>query len=178
MTTAARKPTIVRDDAKVLENAVAAGKETIETVLKAGTEATQKGFEQAVAMTQEQVAKASTAFFKGYDDLTVFSKENVEAVVRAGSIYAKGVEELGRAVVTLTQTQVESTVAAAKAAMGCTTLRQIVDLNTDLAKTSFDKIVAEGSKLSEMSMKVANEAFQPIQARVNVAVEKFAKPAA
>lgn len=171
------KPTIVAD-AKTIENAVAAGKETVESMLKAGSQATQKNLDQAMTMAKEQVEKASTAFFKSYDELTVFNKENVEAVVRAGSIYAKGVEELSRAMVTLTQAQVESVAAATKAIFGCTTLQQIVDLNTDLAKTSFDKAVLESSKLSEMTVKVANEALEPIQARVNVAVEKFVKPAA
>jgi hypothetical protein len=39
-------------------------------------------------------------------------------------------------------------------------------------------MVAEGTKLGEMSFKVANDAIAPIQARVNVAVEKMAKPIA
>ena len=43
---------------------------------------------------------------------------------------------------------------------------------------SFDRLMNEGSKLSEIGVKVANEALEPIQARVNVAVEKIFKPAA
>ncbi len=78
----------------------------------------------------------------------------------------------------MTQHQFEASVAAAKAVLGCTSLRQMVDLQTDLARTNFDKFVADGSKLSEISLKVANETLEPIQARVNVAVEKFIKPAA
>jgi phasin family protein len=72
----------------------------------------------------------------------------------------------------------ETSAQAAKALMGAKTLREAVDLQTDLAKSNFDKFIAESTKLSEMSVKVANEAFEPINARVNVAVEKLLKPIA
>ena len=98
--------------------------------------------------------------------------------MKAGSIYARGMEDLSKTLMSITQAQLEASVGAAKALMGCSSLRQIVDLQTDLARSHFDKIVADGSKLSEISMKVTNEALEPIQARVNVAVEKFIKPAA
>ena len=43
---------------------------------------------------------------------------------------------------------------------------------------NIDALVAEGTKLSELSMKVANEAIAPIQARVSETVEKLTKSAA
>ena len=146
--------------------------------MKNGVDAAQKGLEQAVQLAKDNVEKASLAFFKGYDEISVMSKGNVEAVVKAGSIYARGMEDLSKTVIAITQSQLEASVAAAKAVMGCTSLRQMVDLQTDLARTQFDRIVADGGRLSEISLKVANEALEPIQARVNVAVEKFIKPAA
>jgi hypothetical protein len=54
----------------------------------------------------------------------------------------------------------------------------VVDVQSDYARTSFDSLVNEGSKLSELGVKVANEALEPIQSRINVAVEKILKPAA
>jgi phasin family protein len=62
--------------------------------------------------------------------------------------------------------------------MGCKDLREVVDVQSDFARESFDRLMNEGSKLSEIGVKVANEALEPIQARVNVAVEKIFKPAA
>ncbi|MBI3515917.1 MAG: phasin family protein [Proteobacteria bacterium] len=173
------KPALAGGDAhKTIETALFAGKDTVETVMKAGVDAAQKSLEHAVQLAKNNVEKASTAFFKGYDELSVYSKGNVEAVVKAGSIYARGMEDLSKTVMAITQAQLEASVAAAKAVLGCTSLRQMVDLQTDLARSHFDKVMADGSKLSEISLKVANEALEPIQARVNVAVEKFTKPAA
>jgi phasin family protein len=163
---------------KTIESALSAGKNGAETIMKVGVDAAQKGMEQVIQLTKDNVEKASTAFFKGYDEFSVYSKGNVEAVVKAGSIYARGMEDLSKTLMSMTQAQLEASVAAAKAVMGCSSLRQIVDLQSELARSHFDKFVADGSKLSEISRKVANEALEPIQARVSVAVEKFTKPAA
>lgn len=59
-----------------------------------------------------------------------------------------------------------------------TNFKQALEIQNEAAKTSFDKLMAEGNKITELSIKVANEAIEPIQARVNVAVEKLIKPAA
>ncbi len=178
MTTAKKTTAAAVTDVKALEAAVASGKETVEAFVKAGVDAQSKAVEQTMTLTKEQVEKAQTAFFKTYGEMQVFGKDNVEAMFRASSIAAKGMEAFSRAVFAFAQAQVESQMGATKAILGCTSLRQVVDVQTNLAKTSFDTVVAEGSKFSEMATKVANEAFEPIQARVNVAVEKFMKPAA
>jgi len=146
--------------------------------MKAGTEAAQKGYAQAVALTKDHVEKTSEAMFKGYDQMNTFGKENLEAVVASGSIYAKGVENLSKEVFALAQSSFETSMNLAKAFMGVKSLREAVDLQSDLSRTQFDKLMADSAKLAELSLKVANEAFQPIQARINVAVEKMMKPAA
>jgi len=160
------------------EGAVGTGKETFDLFVKTGTEAAQKGYEQAIQLTQEQVAKANSAFVKGYEDIQGFGKQNLDALVEAGTILAKGAEAISKQVLALTQNSMQSSVGAAKAMLGCKTLREAIDLQADFARSNFDALVAEGTKLGEMSFKVANDAIAPIQARVNVAVEKLAKPIA
>ena len=78
---------------KPIEDAVAAGKQTIEQAVKASTE----GYEQAVAMSKEQIESASKAMFRGYDDLATVNKEGVEAVMKASDIWAKGYEDISKA---------------------------------------------------------------------------------
>jgi phasin family protein len=164
--------------AKPFEDAVQAGKQTFDALVKAGNEAAAKSYEQAVQITQEQVAKANSAFIKGYEDMQGFGKENVEAFVQASTILAKGAEQISKQVMALTQSSMQNSVSTAKALMGCKTLRDVIDLQTDFARSNFDALVAEGTKLSELSFKLTNEAIAPIQARLNVAVEKLTKPVA
>ena len=148
---------------------------TIETT---GAEAAQKHYERFLGATKEQVEKAGANALKTYEDFSKFSKENLDAYVAAGTTVAKGFETISKAWVAFTQETFEAGAQVAKALLSAKTLREAVDVQTDFAKTTFDKLVAEGTKVSEISVKVANEAVEPLNARFNAAVEKFLKPVA
>ena len=167
-----------KDAVKQVEAAVAAGKETVENAVKVGQDAAQKGINEAVAMTKDNADKASKAFFTGYDDLTEVSQGNIEAVTAAMNIWTKGFEAMGHEVASFTQGSFEQSVAVGKDLMACKTVNEVVDLQNTLARANFDKTVAEATKLSEMSVKTANEASEPLQARVNETIEKLVKPIA
>jgi len=159
-TTATMTPAI---DTKQVDEAVQAGKQTVE---------------QAVAATKEQVEKASTAALKGYDEVATMNKTSMDAYVKSSNIFVKGVEDLGKAYFAFAQTTAESNAAAAKKLMTAKTINDVVDIQADIARTGFDSWVAESTKMSEMGMKVANEAIEPIQAQFTAVVEKMTKPVA
>ncbi|MBM3556634.1 MAG: hypothetical protein FJX47_13895 [Alphaproteobacteria bacterium] len=159
---------------KTVDAFVTAGKDAAEAMMKAGSDAYAKGYEKAFAMTKENVDAA----VKGYADIAAFGKGNVEAAVAAGNVVAKGFEQLSAEMLSLTKASIEETVAAAKKVMGAKTLKEVMDLQSDFAKHAFDGALANSAKFSEMAVKAVNESYAPIQARVNVAVEKFVKPIA
>ena len=161
-----------------VEAAVAASQETIDTVMKAGTQAATKGYEQAIAIAQEQVEKASENLFKRYDEVASLGKDNVDAYVLSTTVFAKGVESMGKELMSMAQSAVETNVATTKALFGAKTVREVIDLQTEFSRSAFDNFVAESAKLTEMSMNLANDAIEPIQARMNVTVEKLLKPVA
>lgn len=153
---------------------VAASKETVERAVKASTES----YEQAYTMTKEQMEKASKSFVKGYDDFTEITQKNVEALVRAGNLWAKGAETIGKAYFNMAQVSAEAGVEAAQAMFAAKTLKDMVDVQTGYAKASIDTMVAEGKKINDMTMKVANEAFEPIQTQLNKTIDKVMKQTA
>ena len=159
---------------KPIEDAVTAGKQTIEQAVKASTE----GYEQAIAMGKEQVENASNAMFRGYDDIASLNKQGVEAAMKAGNIWAQGYEKLGKAYFGYAQESAERGAEAAKAMMKAKTVQDVVDVQTDYAKQGFDYFVAEGTKMSEMSATVATEAMEPLQKQFDSAVSTLAKPVA
>ena len=161
-----------------IDAAVAAQKETVEAVVKAGTEAATKGYEQALQMTKEQVEKASTAMFKGYDEFSALNKDTIDAYVTSGKIFAKGVESLNREIFSFAQSAMETNVASAKAIFGARNVREMLEVQAEQSRANFDNFVAESTKIAEMSVAVANEAVEPIQARMKVTVEKMLKPIA
>lgn len=150
-------------DTKKMEEAVAAGKQTVE---------------QAVAATKDHVEKASTAALKGYDEFSSMNKDAVDAYVQAGNVFAKGFEEMGKTMFAFAQSQADSNAAAAKAMMAAKTINEVVEIQSELARSQFDAYVAETTKVSEMSMKYTNDAVEPIQAQMTASVEKMMKPIA
>ncbi|MBP2313192.1 phasin family protein [Azospirillum soli] len=148
---------------KAIEDAVSTAKQNVEGLVKA---------------QQEQIEKASAQILKSYEELTSLTKGNVDAVVKSGTIVAKGAEEAGKQVAAFTQTSLEKNAAAGKALLAVKTIQELIELQTSFTKSSFEAFVAESTKLQELSVKIANEALAPLSERANLTVEKLSKTAA
>ena len=118
------------------------------------------------------------AAVKGFEQFNTLGKDNMEAVVAFSTTYAKGIEAINAELMAFAKKSIEDGVTATKALMGAKTVKELVDLQSDFAKTSFDELMSKTSKLGEMYAKVAQEAFEPINARVSDTMEKFGKPLA
>jgi phasin family protein len=161
-----------------LESVVEVGKQTVESLMKTSAEVATKNYEKTFAAAQEQLEKAASAAAQGYEEFTAFGKDNMDVMVKASTLLVKGFEDLGKEVATYGQASVERSVTNLQAMFGIKTLRELIDLQTEQTKETFDSLIEEGTKIGEMSTKVANEAFGPIQAQVSAAVEKLLKPLA
>lgn len=166
-----KKTNAAETASKQIEDAVEVGKKSVEQAMKASTE----GYEQAINVTKEQVEKASAAFFKSYDEAAAISKENVDAFVAAGDVFTKSAETVGKAYFEYAQASAEAGVEATKAMMGAKTVKDFIDIQSDYARTSFDNFLAESTRLSELTVKAANEAFEPLKTQMNTSFEKAFK---
>jgi len=156
-------------------------KETVETVVKAGADVAAKGVEKATTMGQEQIAaavKAGGQVFKTYEDAVAYNKENVDAFVQANNIMAKGMQDMNKVLFAMAQKNVEETVDLTKKMFGCKSVDDMVKLQSSLLKTNYAKAFDESRKISDMAVKLAEEAAAPIAGRVTVVVEKVTKPIA
>jgi phasin family protein len=66
---------------------------------------------------------------------------------------------------------------AFKAMSSVKSLKEAIDLQTSLARNSMEKAVSETGRLTDASLKLAEEAIAPLTARVTLAVETFSKTA-
>ncbi|MHC8509338.1 MAG: phasin family protein [Rhodospirillales bacterium] len=175
------KKTTAETVTETAEAAMAAGQETVEAAVKAGTDAAAKGYEKAVAMSKEHVeaaVKAGTEAFKNGEDLTAYNKDNLDAAMASGAVFAKGVQDMNKAFFALAQASMEDSAAATRRIMACKSLNDVFAVQSDLARTGYEKAVAESRRFSDMGVKLAEEAAAPVTQRVAVTVEKFAKPLA
>jgi phasin family protein len=129
-----------------------------------------------IETTQDQFAKAAETQFKAADEVAAFGKSNVDAFIQAGTIFFHGFEQIARTMVSLTQAQVEANMSTAKALISAKTLTELTDLQNAYSKTTFDYVVSEATHLSELAIKITNEAIEPISARVTATIEQMSKP--
>lgn len=128
--------------------------------------------------TAETTAQGFEAAVKGFEQFNTLGKDNMEAVVAFSTTYAKGIEAINAELAAFAKKSLEDSVTATKALMGAKTVKELVDLQSDFAKTSFDELMSKSSKLGEMYAKVTKQALEPINARVTETMSKFAKPLA
>jgi phasin family protein len=132
------------------------GAEGIETVMKNGSEAFKASFEKAV---------------KSYDHFLGYGKETVEAYMKAANAAGKGAETLHNEIYSYSKQSVEDSISAVKAVLGSKSAHEAFELQTDFAKTAFDSYVGQVTKLNEIFVSTAKEAFEPLQGRVQAWVE-------
>lgn len=110
---------------------------------------------------------------KAAEELADLTRENVEALAESGRIAAEGARSLGQDLVSSTRTGVEQAADAVRALAEAKSPTEFVQLQGEFARASFDRMVAQSSRLTETFVKLAGEAFQPISNRSSVAAERF-----
>jgi phasin family protein len=153
--------------------------ETVEETVQA-TSAFKDGMSGAVAgfeKTQAEVKANMEKAMRTAEEFMSFGQGNVEAMMRSGRIWAEGVQDLGKSFAATAQAQFEQSMSTFKALAGVKSLKEAIDLQANLARSSVETAVNETSRFTDASLKLAEQAFAPITQRVTMAVEKFGRAA-
>jgi len=154
-------------------DAVGKGFESTVSGLKDGMTQAAAGFADTQAKVKEGMEKA----MKTAEELVAFSQGNLEAMVKAGQIWAAGVQDISKQIAANAQASFDETMSTFKAMSSVKSLKDAFDLQASLARSTMEKTLAESGKLTDASMKLTEQALAPLTARVNLAMQKFAKPA-
>ena len=118
----------------------------------------------------QNVAQRGQKVAEQFADLT---RANVEAIVEAGRVAANGARTIGQDVVATSRDGIEQAADAIRSLAEAKSPTEYLQLQGDFARASFDRMVAETSKLTENMVKLAGEAFQPISNRASANAERF-----
>ena len=118
---------------------------------------------QDVARKSQQVAQ----------EMTDIARANVEAMVEATRLATEGARSIGQDAVARTRDGAEQAADAIRSLAEAKSPTEFVQLNSELARTSFDRMVAESSRLTESMVKLAGKAFQPLSNRATANAERF-----
>ncbi|QAY76160.1 phasin family protein [Sphingosinicella sp. BN140058] len=112
------------------------------------------------------------------EELTELGRGNVEAVVASSKVAARGFETIGQEVAEFGRKTFEDASATLKSLAEVKSPADFFRLQSEFARTQFDALVAESSKLSETVIKLAGEVAEPITNRATVAAERVRSVAA
>jgi phasin family protein len=106
------------------------------------------------------------------EEMTELSKGNVEAFVASTKVVAKGLETVGQEVAEYSRKSFEDASAALKSFTEVKSATDFFRLQSDFARSQFDGLVAESSRLSETMIKLAGDVAEPLASRYSVAAER------
>ena len=137
----------------------------------------QKIVQQSIKIQQFEtmetvMTQGKTQFDKLAKEAANESQKHAEAVAKAGNILFKGAEDYLKTYVTFAQKSAEKSQEAVKAILGCKTLNEFTETQNKLAQEGFDDFMSGFTKLSEISVKVATDAFEPINDQLSKSIKK------
>ena len=130
-------------------------------------------YQQLVAEAGERSQQIAAKSQKTAEQLSELAKANVEAFVEASRIYAGGAKALGQDVIASGRDGIEQASDAVKTLAEAKSPTEFFQIQSELARASFDRFVAESSKLTERVVKLAGEAVEPLQTRASLNAERI-----
>ncbi|MER2509283.1 phasin family protein [Amaricoccus sp.] len=129
--------------------------------------------ETMVADTQKTVTEQIEKFTKGFEGVTAFGQENLDAVVKSSEIAAKAAEGIGTEISAYSKKAFEDGVAAAQELASAKTITELFEKQSAYAQSAFEGWIHQTTKMSEIYVAAAKDITAPIGARVTAATEKF-----
>jgi phasin family protein len=129
-----------------------------ETAQAAGTKALREGMEKTTASLAE---------------LSAHSKSNLEALTASATAAQKGAEALSAQALSYGKTSWEHSVAAAQTMSQARSVQELIELQTNFAKSAMETYLAEVTKMTETLTGSVKDSLKPINERVTATVETF-----
>ncbi|MFC3711859.1 phasin family protein [Sphingoaurantiacus capsulatus] len=143
--------------------------ETIKATAQTAIDQGKAAFEQASTRTREAMDRG----VKSLEEINEFNRGNVEALVQSGKAAAQGFEKLAQGAVAFSKKNLEEGTAVVRTLTAAKTPNEFFAASNEYAKSYFDSLVAEMSRVTETSMKVMGEVFEPISNRAALAADKI-----
>jgi len=127
------------------------------------------------ATTQAEMTQGMQDALKTTQELLAFGQGNLDAFLKSSQIWAAGVQDISKQVAAMAQSSFGDTMATFQSLAAVKSPKDALDIQANLTRTSLEKAAAETGKITDASLKLAEQAMAPITARLNLAAEKFAK---
>jgi hypothetical protein len=100
---------------------------------------------------------------KEFEEFQKVGKDSFDAAVKSLGEVNKGLQAIAAELTDYSKKAVEDSMRAFEQLMGAKTLEQAVEIQSQYAKKAYDTYMAEMSKLGEMYVGLAKNAYKPVE---------------
>jgi hypothetical protein len=98
-----------------------------------------------------------------FEDFQKFSKQQLDAVNAATATVAKGLQEIAAESTDYSKKAFAANSAVVEKLLGAKSVETAIQIQTEYAKSAYEGFVAQASKINEICVKLATEAFKPVE---------------
>lgn len=102
---------------------------------------------------------------------------NLEALLKASDIFARGFKMMNTAVVGSTCMAIDDAMADTRTALSCRSWQQMVEIETEAALLGLQRYLGRASVLCRMATQLVQDALFPLERRIGVAFDVFGREA-
>ena len=108
--------------------------------------------EEFTADAQKSMTENMEKMTKGFEDMTAFGQENLDAIVKSSEIAAKAAEGIGSEVSAYSKKAFEEGVAAAQDLASAKNMTELMEKQTAFAQSAFEGFMSQATKMNEIFM--------------------------
>jgi hypothetical protein len=101
------------------------------------------------------------------DDFQQYGKEQFDAAFASAGTLSKGLQAIATAVSDYSRKSFENGSAYVEKLASVKSLDKAIEVQTDYAKSSYDALVAESTKIGEIYADLAKEAYKPFESYIS-----------
>lgn len=100
-----------------------------------------------------------------------FAAQGMDAMMRAGNAWMKGVGSINEEILSFSQEQLGKYMDAGQSLLRSSSVEQAMSTHYDLARSTLESYSREANKLLSLTADIAREAWKPVEARATGATE-------
>ncbi len=104
---------------------------------------------------------------KGFEEFQKVGKDGFDAAVKSFGEWNKGFQAIAAEVTDYSKKAFEDGTRAFEQLIGAKSVEQAVEIQSQYAKKAYDSYIAEVSKLGEMYVGLARDAYKPVETAFN-----------
>ena len=98
-----------------------------------------------------------------FEDFQVYGKDQFDAAVASAGTFTKGLQAIATAVSDYSKKSFEDGSAFVEKLASVKSLDKAIEVQTDYAKSAYETLVAESTKIGELYADLAKEAYKPVE---------------